>query len=297
MLVCNDVYKLIEECMIVVNVEVVRYLLLCYVLVLYCIYEKLLEIKYVDLLEFFKEFKLSLLLWLKVCLGDYIKLLKKICDCFDVMLLELVLLCSQSLVIYSLENYGYFGLVLEVYVYFILLICCYFDLLVYCVIKYVLFGKLLDKFIYNVCEMVVLVLQCFECECCVDEVECEVDECYCVVWMEKYVGGQFDGVISGVISFGLFVELDELKVQGLVYVIQLLQDYYKFDVICKMLIGECRGGSYWLGDCVCILVLKVSMEECKIDFCLVEYKGEDEGDGLLLLFEWGKLVKWKKEKY
>lgn len=293
MLVCNDVYKLIEECMIVVNVQVVCYLFSKYVLVLFCDYVKLLEVKYDDLLEFLKEFKLSLLLWLKVQLGDYIKLFKKVCECFDVVLLELVLLCSQSLVVYLLDNQGYFGLVLDVYVYFILLICCYFDLLVYCVIKYVFSGGLFDKYMYFVCEMVVLVLQCFECECCVDEVECEVDECYWVVWMEKYVGGQFDGVISGVISFGLFVELDEFKVNGLVYVIQFLYDYYQFDVVCKIFSGECWGKVYCLGDWVCILVLKVSMEECKIDFCLVEEKDDE----VLVLLLCGQLVKCWKQVY
>ncbi|MEL5920698.1 S1 RNA-binding domain-containing protein, partial [Stenotrophomonas maltophilia] len=61
-----------------------------------------------------------------------------------------------------------------------------------------------------------------------DEAEREVDERYRAAWMEQHVGGQFDGVISGVTSVGLFVELDESKVQGRVHVTQLPQDYYKF---------------------------------------------------------------------
>jgi ribonuclease R len=88
--------------------------------------------------------------------------------------------------------------------------------------------------------------------------------------MEQHVGGQFDGVISGVTSFGLFVELDDSKVNGLVHVTQLANDFYHFDPIRKTLSGERRGREYRLGDRVRIVVLKASLEERKIDFRLVE---------------------------
>lgn len=88
--------------------------------------------------------------------------------------------------------------------------------------------------------------------------------------MEKHVGGQFDGVISGVTSFGLFVELTQSKVNGLVHVTQLPQDYYQFDPIRKTMTGERRGREFRLGDPVRVLVLKASMEERKIDFRLAE---------------------------
>ena len=164
-------------------------------------------------------------------------------------------------------------------------------------IKHALSGKPLDAFTYNAREMAALALQCSERERRADEAEREVDERYRAAWMEKHVGGQFDGVISGVTSFGLFVELDESKVQGLVHVTQLPQDYYKFDATRKTLTGERRGSSYRLGDRVRILVLKASMEERKIDFRLVEHKGEDEGDGLPPLPERGKPAKRTKKQY
>ena len=85
--------------------------------------------------------------------------------------------------------------------------------------------------------------------------------------------------------------------QGLVHVTQLPQDYYKFDATRKTLTGERRGSSYRLGDRVRILVLKASMEERKIDFRLVEHKGEDEGDGLPPPPERGKPAKRTKKKY
>src|SRR5690606_16140506 len=98
----------------------------------------------------------------------------------------------------------------------------------------------------------------------------EVDDRYRAAWMEEHVGGVFDGVISGVTSFGLFVELDESKVNGLVHVTQLPHDFYRFDPIRRTLTGDRRGHEYRLGDRARVRVLKASLEERKIDFGLVE---------------------------
>ena len=88
--------------------------------------------------------------------------------------------------------------------------------------------------------------------------------------MEQHVGGEFDGVIAGVTSFGLFVELVDSKVTGLVHVTQLPADYYHFDPVRKTLAGERRGLSFRLGDPARIIVLKASLEERRIDFRLVQ---------------------------
>ncbi|CRD47441.1 ribonuclease R [Stenotrophomonas indicatrix] len=297
MLVRNDAHKLIEECMIAANVEAAKYLLSRHVPAPYRVHEKPPETKYADLLEFLKEFKLSLPPWSKVRPGDYTKLLKKIRDRPDATLLESVLLRSQSLAVYSPDNNGHFGLALEAYAHFTSPIRRYPDLLVHRAIKHALSGKPLDKFTYTAREMAALALQCSERERRADEAEREVDERYRAAWMEKHVGGQFDGVISGVTSFGLFVELADSKVQGLVHVTQLPQDYYKFDATRKTLTGERRGSSYRLGDQVRILVLKASMEERKIDFRLVEHKGEEEVQNPAPLPERGKPAKRAKKKY
>jgi ribonuclease R len=117
--------------------------------------------------------------------------------------------------------------------------------------------------------MAALSLQCSERSRRADEAQREVDERYRAAWMEQHVGSEFDGTISGVTSFGLFIELDESKVNGLVHVTQLPNDYYHFDPIRKTLAGERRGREYRLGDRVRIVVLKASLEERKIDFRLV----------------------------
>jgi ribonuclease R len=109
--------------------------------------------------------------------------------------------------------------------------------------------------------------------------------------MEQHVGGQFDGVISGVTSFGLFVELNESKVNGLIHVTQLPHDFYHFDPIRKTMTGERRGMVFRLGDQVRIVVMKASLEERKIDFKLAE---EKQVQGLPPR---GQPAKQKKQKY
>ncbi|WP_232207554.1 ribonuclease R [Pseudoxanthomonas sp. J35] len=295
MLVRNDAHKLIEECMIAANVEAARYLLKTRIPAPFRIHEKPPESKYADLLEFLKEFKLSLPAWSKVEPGDFTRLLKKVRDRADATLLESVLLRSQSLAIYSPDNAGHFGLALEAYAHFTSPIRRYPDLLVHRAIKHALARKKAESYLYSARDMAALALQCSERERRADEAEREVDERYRAAWMEQHVGGQFDGVISGVTSFGLFVELDQSKVNGLVHVTQLPHDYYHFDPMRKTLTGERRGMEFRLGDRVRIVVLKASMEDRKIDFRLVEAAEADTG--LPPLPPRGQPARRKKQKY
>ena len=295
MLLRNDAHKLIEECMIAANVEAARFLLKAGIPAPYRIHDKPPESKYADLLEFLKEFKLSLPAWGKVVPGDFTRLLKKVRDRPDAALLESVLLRSQSLAVYSPDNVGHFGLALESYAHFTSPIRRYPDLLVHRAIKHGLSRKKAEAFTYSAHEMAALALQCSERERRADEAEREVDERYRAAWMEQHVGGKFDGVISGVTSFGLFVELDQSKVNGLVHVTQLPHDYYQFDPVRKTLSGERRGLEFRLGDRVRIVVLKASMEDRKIDFRLVEDREAD--GGLPPLPPRGQPAKRTKQKY
>jgi len=205
-----------------------------------------------------------------------------------------VLLRSQSLAVYSPDNVGHFGLALEAYAHFTSPIRRYPDLLVHRAIKHALKRGKPDGYLYSARDMAGLALQCSERERRADEAEREVDERYRAAWMEKHVGGQFDGVVSGVTSFGLFVELEQSKVTGLVHVTQLPHDYYQFDPMRKMLTGERRGLEFRLGDRVRIVVLKASMEDRKIDFRLVP---DDADGGLPPLPPRGQPAKRPKRKY
>ncbi|MEN1927375.1 ribonuclease R [Luteimonas qiangzhengi] len=304
MLVRNDAHKLIEECMIAANVEAAKFLLDTEIPAPYRIHDKPPESKYLDLLEFLKEFQLRLPTWAKVRPKDFTALLNRVRERPEGTLLESVLLRSQSLAVYSVENIGHFGLALDHYAHFTSPIRRYPDLLVHRAIKHALSGKQPHSFTYTNREMVGLALQSSEKGRRADEASREVDDRYRAAWMEEHVGGEFDGVISGVTSFGLFIELDESKVNGLVHVTQLPHDFYRFDPIRRTLSGDRRGREYRLGDRARVRVLKASLEERKIDFALVE-EGEPQGGKVSKkepkppkdLTERGKPAKRKKKPY
>ena len=266
----NDAHKLIEECMIAANVEAAKFLDKRKVPALYRVHAPPPESKYEDLLEFLKEFGLKMPPPGKVTPADFTNLLKKIRVRPDAGLIESVLLRSQSLAVYSPQNSGHFGLALDAYAHFTSPIRRYPDLLVHRAIRYALTKGKPTEYTYSPSEMTSLATHCSQNERRADEAERDVDERYKCAWMEKHVGSEFDGIVSGVTSFGLFVELTESQVSGLVHITQLPNDYYHFDPVRKLLTGEKRGLKFRLGDAVRVQVLRASLEDRKIDFRLAQ---------------------------
>ncbi|MBP6300020.1 MAG: ribonuclease R [Arenimonas sp.] len=262
----NDAHKLIEECMIAANVEAGKAVLQNHAYAPFRVHDRPPESKYADLLEYLKEFSLAMPAYSKVQPKDFTNLLKVIRLRPDAALLETILLRTQSLAVYSPDNKGHFGLALEAYSHFTSPIRRYPDLLLHRVLKKKLLAESSSAFLYTAEEMDRLCLQCSEKERRATEAEREVDERYRSAWMEQHVGTQFDGVISGVTSFGLFVELNESKVNGLVHVTQLPHDFYHFDPVRKTLSGERKKLSFRLGDPLRVLVLRASVEDKRIDF-------------------------------
>jgi len=273
MLERNDAHKLVEECMIAANVEAAKFVTEKQMPAPFRVHPRPPEAKYGDLLEYLSEFGLSLPPWGKVQPRDFTHLLRKVRARPDAALLETVLLRSQSLAVYQTDNQGHFGLALEAYAHFTSPIRRYPDLLLHRSIKHALDAGSADGYRYSTKDMAALSLHCSEKSRKADEVEREVDERYRSAWMEKHVGDEFDGVVSGVTNFGLFVELAGSKVNGLVHVTQLPHDFYHFDPLRRSLAGERTGLRFRLGDPVRVLVLKASVEDKRIDFRLVVPEG------------------------
>ena len=150
-----------------------------------------------------------------------------------------------------------------------------------------------SDYTYSASEMAALATHCSQNERRADEAERDVDGRYKCAWMEKHVGSEFDGIVSGVTSFGLFVELTESQVSGLVHITQLPNDYYHFDPIRHLLSGERRGLKFRLGDAVRIQVLRASLEDRKIDFRLVQGGADPIGTNPI---ETGASTSGKKRK-
>ncbi|MGN6093357.1 MAG: ribonuclease R, partial [Luteibacter jiangsuensis] len=265
----NDAHKLIEECMIAANVQAARFLSKRKIPALYRVHAPPPAEKYDDLLQFLREFKLKMPPADEVTPADFSALLKKVHDRPEAELIQSVLLRAQSMAVYHPENQGHFGLALDAYAHFTSPIRRYPDLLVHRAIRYALTKGKPAGYTYSESEMASMAVHCSQRERRAEEAERDVDERFKCAWMEKHVGEEFAGTITGVTSFGLFVELAASRVSGLVHVSQLPNDYYKFDPVRHLLSGERTGASYRLGDYVSVQVLRASLEDRKIDFRLV----------------------------
>jgi len=196
---------------------------------------------------------------------DYAELLARIKDKPFSGMLQMVMLRSLAQAVYTPENVGHFGLAYEAYAHFTSPIRRYPDLLVHRGIKAVLSGKR-----YAAGDLDAIGRHCSETERRADEATRDVEAWLKSYFMQDHVGDEFDGTISGVTSFGLFVTLDELYVDCLVHVSDLGQDYFQFDAQRHLLRGERSGVRYQLGGRVRVKVVRVNLEQAKIDFVLVE---------------------------
>ena len=187
----------------------------------------------------------------------------------DALLLEQVLLRSQSLAVYHPDCNGHFGLALDAYAHFTSPIRRYPDLLVHRAIRHVLNGGKASNYEAGPSEMLARAQHCSQRERRADEASREVNERYQCAWMSKHVGSEFDGIISGVTSFGLFVAIADTGVTGLIHVTQLPNDYYHFDAGRREMVGDRQGLRFRLGDTLRVQVLRASMEERKVDLRLV----------------------------
>ena len=89
-------------------------------------------------------------------------------------------------------------------------------------------------------------------------------------YMQEHVGDVFDGIVSAVTNFGLFVELSDIYVEGLVHVTALTNDYYRYDPVRHRLTGESSGRTFRLADSIRVKVARVDLDERKIDFILAD---------------------------
>ena len=266
----NDAHKLIEECMIAANVQAATFLSKRKIPALYRAHETPPAEKYEDLQQFLREFKLRMPPIEDVTPADFSDVLRLVKDRPERELIQSVLLRAQSLAAYQPDNRGHFGLALEAYAHFTSPIRRYPDLLVHRAIRHALLGGKPSTYHYSDATMAAMAVHCSQRERRAEEAERDVDERFRCAWMAKHVGEEFDGVVTGVTSFGLFVELDESKVSGLVHISQLSNDYYHFDPIRHLLKGERTGLQFRLGDHVRVQVLRASLEDRKIDFRMVQ---------------------------
>jgi ribonuclease R len=266
----NDAHKLIEEFMITANTAAARFLNKKKMPRLLRIHDGPGPDKLLALKTFLGELGLFLGGKAQPTPLDYMHLLESVKDRPDAHLIQTILLRSMSQAVYSPETKGHFGLALDAYAHFTSPIRRYPDLLVHRAIRHCLVGKSADSFCYTHPDMVLLGEHCSANERRADDATRDVVSWLKCEYMMDKIGEEFDGVISAVTGFGFFVELQSIYVEGLVHIASLVQDYFAFDASKHQLYGERTGVKYRLGDLVKIRVVRVNLDDKKIDFELIQ---------------------------
>ncbi len=269
-LVRNDAHKIIEECMIAANVAAARFLLKRKIPAVYRVHETPKVEKITDLRTFLGEFGLQLRGGEDPEAQHYAELLNIVRGRPDFRLIQTVMLRSLNQAKYTPDNVGHFGLAHEAYTHFTSPIRRYPDLLVHRAIRHALKEGKVRGFAYTVEDMEALGEHCSTAERRADDATRDaVDWLKCEFMMNK-VGEEFDGLITSVTSFGIFVELRDIYVEGLVHITALSNDYYHHDSAGHRLRGERTGKVYRLGDTVRVKVMRADLDTRRIDFDLVD---------------------------
>ena len=266
----NDAHKLIEEFMITANSAAARYLNAKKIPKLLRIHEGPTADKLLNLKTFLGELGLKFGGGVHPTPLDYMHLVDAVKDRPDAHLIQTVLLRSMSQAVYSPDMKGHFGLALDAYAHFTSPIRRYPDLLVHRAIRHCLLDKKIETFVYGVPEMIMLGEHCSANERRADDATRDVVSWLKCEYMMDKIGEEFPGIISAVTSFGFFVELADIYVEGLVHISNLGQDYFHFDPTSHQLKGERTGMNFRLGDSVKIKVARVDLDEKKMDFELVQ---------------------------
>jgi ribonuclease R len=257
----NDAHRLIEECMLAANVCAGGLLAEHAHPALYRVHDVPAAEKVAALRDFLAEIGLSLPGGEIPRPRDYAQLLEKIRKRPDFALLQTILLRSLKQAVYSPNNAGHFGLAFDAYVHFTSPIRRYPDLLTHRAIKAVLSGRQ-----YSGIDWEALGRHCSETERRADDASRDVEmwlKCY---HMRDHVGETFSGTITGVVPFGLFVTLDGYFVDGLVHISELGRDYFQHDAAHHALIGERTGKRFRLSDRMSVKLVRVDLDQRKIDF-------------------------------
>ncbi|WP_295438763.1 ribonuclease R [uncultured Thiodictyon sp.] len=273
----NDAHRLIEECMLAANVAAARHFERKKVPAIYRIHDLPSQEKLSDLREFLGQLALRLPGGDKPVAADYAQLLREVKDRPDRALIQTVLLRSMQQAMYSAENVGHFGLAFPAYTHFTSPIRRYPDLIVHRIIKHLLADGTAADLDYSKSDLQQIGEHCSGTERRADEATRDANDWLKCEFMQDKLGEQFDGTITSVTSFGIFVQLDAIHIDGLVHITALDNDYYHFDPIGHRLQGERSGNVYRLGDRLRIQVAAVNLDDRKIDFVLAPTETPAEG--------------------
>lgn len=258
-------HKLIEECMLIANQLSARFLEENKHALIYRVHPQPKSDKVVTTNKFLKAFGLSLPIEVNYSTRDFQKVFKQAQKLDNWEVIQMVLLRTMQQAVYTPENEGHFGLGFEKYAHFTSPIRRYPDLLVHRAIKNAIYNRSnqhTKKALSAIGE------HCSITERRADEATRDVTQFLKCVYMQDKVGDTFEGRITSVTSFGLFVELNSMLIEGLVLIKDVGDDYFVFDETSLQLIGKRTGAIYATGESVQVQLVAVSLKDRKIQLVL-----------------------------
>ncbi|MFL2499421.1 MAG: ribonuclease R [Porticoccaceae bacterium] len=287
----TDAHRLIEECMLCANLCAAEFLQQSKLPALYRVHEGPSEERLISVRDFLGELGIGLGGGNEPEPMHYRQVLNGVKHRDDAQIIQSVLLRSMSQAVYQCENLGHFGLAFDAYTHFTSPIRRYSDLLVHRAIRSLIkSGKKsshirrpkkqsnIDKAAYYPYELDTLEevgehLSVTERRA--DEATRDVVNWLKCEFLLDRVSEEYTGVVNAVTGFGLFIMLDELMVEGLIHVTGLPKDYYHYEASQHRMVGERTGRAFRLGQKVRVKVVRVNLEERKIDFELID-KGSSQ---------------------
>lgn len=282
----TEAHRLIEECMLCANVCAATLLQKSKLPSLYRTHEGPRQEKLDNLREFLGELGLGLPGGDDPTSKDFQRVLAQVAGRADAGVIQTVILRSMNRAVYEPENMGHFGLNYPAYAHFTSPIRRYPDLLVHRAIRYLIRKKgrvshahkvegapalsAAKIYPYDESWMISAGEQCSTAERRADEATRDVVNWLKCEYLLSRVGEEFEGVVASVTGFGLFVQLMDLYIEGLVHITGLPKDYYYHEAAHHRLVGERTHRVFRLGDKLRVRVTRVDLDERKIDFDLVE---------------------------
>lgn len=258
--------KLIEEFMLLANETVAEYAYWAELPFVYRVHEAPSSDKITAFNEFLRNFNLSL----KGKIDDdnpvHPKALQRILDSVkdtpEERVVSANMLRSLMKAEYKTENLGHFGLAAKYYCHFTSPIRRYPDLMIHRILKSFLDGRKIHADVYSAAS------HSSEREVAAEHSERDIDDLMKTAYMSQFVGEAFDGVVSSVTNFGIFVELDDIYVEGLIRVENMSGDYFEFYDGSNTLVGKRTGKTYSIGEMVRVVLAKTDLMLRQIDFVL-----------------------------
>jgi ribonuclease R len=298
----NDAHRLIEEAMLAANVCAAEFIAQAEHPSLYRVHEGPTPEKRIALQAYLKALGLGLHISDEPAPGEFQAIAQATQDRVDATQIHTMLLRSMQQAIYTAINSGHFGLAYPAYTHFTSPIRRYPDLLVHRVIKALIGGRryhltpsektrtpelrrggkpaarTMKPASQEIAWWEAAGVHCSVNERRADDASRDVEAWLKCRYMREHLGEEYSGTVSAATSFGLFVTLDALYVEGLVHITELGGEYYRFDEARQELRGERTGVRYAVGTRVRVQVMRVDLDGRRIDFRMVR---EGEGERLL----------------